>query len=424
MQKLKNKINNSAYLKNILILTSGSVIAQAIAICASPIVTRLYTSAQLGAYTLALSIISMFGPVICGRYEMSIVTAEDDSEIYNLIGLSSIITVVFSIFVAIGYTIYINNNLEIMEQLGYSSYVIILILIITGLTNILTSYNNRNKQYSIISSVTVIRSVVQYVCQIVLGLIKASSANLVFSNLICSIFGIKRQGKYLWKNRVNINTIRFREMKNCFFKYKKQLLFGAPASFMNLASYSILNFFITGLFGLGTFGYYSLSFRMLNLPLSIIGMNVSKVFFQKSSEELQSEGNYIKSLKKFSAFLALISIIMVIFLMLTAPFLFEIFFGEGWNVAGRYVVILAPMYGIRLIVSSVSTSLIVSQKQDSELVMQILFVISGIITYFICKEFQLPIENFLILISIIYSLVYVIFYLYIYKLSKGDKNYD
>ena len=343
MQRLKNKINNSAYLKNILILTSGSVIAQAIAICASPIVTRLYTSAQLGAYTLALSIISMFGPVICGRYEMSIVTAEDDSEIYNLIGLSSIITVVFSIFVAIGYTIYINNNLEIMEQLGYSSYVIILILIITGLTNILTSYNNRNKQYSIISSVTVIRSVVQYVCQIVLGLIKASSANLVFSNLICSIFGIKRQGKYLWKNRVNINTIRFREMKNCFFKYKKQLLFGAPASFMNLASYSILNFFITGLFGLGTFGYYSLSFRMLNLPLSIIGMNVSKVFFQKSSEELQSEGNYIKSLKKFSAFLALISIIMVIFLMLTAPFLFEIFFGEGWNVAGRYVVILAPM---------------------------------------------------------------------------------
>lgn len=58
-----------------------------------------------------------------------------------------------------------------------------------------------------------------------------------------------------------------------------------PAHFLNSASYSMLNFYITELFGLGILGYYSITYRILGIPLTLVSLNVSKVFFQRASEE-------------------------------------------------------------------------------------------------------------------------------------------
>lgn len=115
--------------------------------------------------------------------------------------------------------------------------------------------------------------------------------------------------------------------------------------------------------------------------------------------------------------MALVAIPMVIFLMLFAPKLFEIFFGEKWFRAGEFVRYLAPMFGVRLVVSALTPTMTISKKQNQELVMQGLFMISAISAYFICKN-RFEIETFLTLISIMYSVVYIVFYLLMFKFTK------
>jgi O-antigen/teichoic acid export membrane protein len=113
---------------------------------------------------------------------------------------------------------------------------------------------------------------------------------------------------------------------------------------------------------------------------------------------------------------------MVVILIFLGPYLFELVFGEGWYISGAFVRILAPMYGIRMIVSALTPALIISEKQRLELLIQSLFLISSIGSYVICKFRGFDINSFLILITITYSIIYIFFYAAIYRLSKQMQN--
>ncbi|WP_129738497.1 lipopolysaccharide biosynthesis protein [Massilimicrobiota timonensis] len=418
---MKKKIKlflGSNYFKSFLILSSSSILVQLLNLFISPILTRLYSSDQLGAYTLAISIISIVGPIICGRFDLSIVTSKNKIEEANLICLSFLFTILITFITAIWFIHYLIVNPNIYNHLGIYSFLVIFSLIITGISNILISYNNKNKQYKLISQVTLLRGCVQSFGQVLGGLFNFGSKGLVLAYFIGSCFGLKKQSTYLGMQRKMFKTVTRKNMLVVLKKYKKQLIFGTPSNFINGLSYSILNFFITSLYGLSTFGYYSLSYRMLGIPLTLIGSNMAKIFFQEASEEYNKTKKFRKSLKKNSVVISVISIFVTIVLILICPTLFPVIFGKEWINAGRYIVILAPMFGIRLIVSVFSAGLIVANKQNIELIYQCLFILFGGLCYFISKFYLLTINQFLILISISYSFVYILLYGYICIINK------
>ena len=99
----KDKIT---FIRSSLTLMSGSVVAQIFAVCFSPVITRLYSEVEIGEYTLVLTAVSMFGSVICLRYDMAIVPENDERNVYSLIKLCTILSFIFSLFVSVGYSIY------------------------------------------------------------------------------------------------------------------------------------------------------------------------------------------------------------------------------------------------------------------------------------------------------------------------------
>jgi O-antigen/teichoic acid export membrane protein len=156
------------------------------------------------------------------------------------------------------------------------------------------------------------------------------------------------------------------------------------------------------------------------LPLSLISSNASKIFFQDAYDEKCKKGGYRKSLLSFTYLLIGGSIPMVIVMMLFAPWIFEILFGMPWRVAGEFVVILAPMYGIRFVVSALTPALVISNKQNIDLFLSLGFIFWSLLSYFICKASNQTISTFLVFISITYSINYLLFYTVIFKLSKNN----
>ncbi|MCM3756324.1 oligosaccharide flippase family protein [Sporosarcina aquimarina] len=421
MNTLRKKLLDSQYFKYIYQLTIGSFLAQIITVIVAPIMTRLYTPEQIAIYTLILTLVAMFGPVLCGKYDQAIVAEENEKQVMQLIVGSLVFSFVFLIFITLGFKYYLSMNPQITEEVGGFAYLVIGILFLTALVNILTAYNNRHKEYKTISSVIVTRTIAQNIGIVILGLLKSGSIGLLVSQLLGMLVGFKRQGKHLFENRIQLKDVSFKGIKESLTKYRNLPIFSMPAHFINTTSYSVLNFFIIGLFGLAIFGFYSISYRILGLPLNLISINVSKVFFQKASEENQLTGNYSKSLKFVSLFLLCLSIPMVLILMILGPYVFEVVFGDGWDVAGVFVQILAPMYGVRFIVTALAPALIISGKQKAEFYMSNLFIVASVVSYTICKFKGWDIYIFLTLITVTYSVIYAIFYVYIYKLSKGTK---
>lgn len=419
--KINNSEKNKSFFKPIIQLASGSLIAQIITIVVSPISTRLYSTEELGTYTLLLTSVAIFGPILSLRYDTSIVTSRNKEEEFNLVFGSLIIGFVFSVLVTIGYSIYLNKN-GILSEIGNSLAILLFfLLIINCFINILSAYNNKNKEYKTLSQVYVSRTFFQNFFLVIFGIFKLGSLGLLLSQIIGSLVGLKKQLSTIIKEKELFKLVTLKGIKKILKTERKQFLFSTPATLLNTSSYSILNFFITGLFGIQVFGYYSMAYRILGLPLTLISTNMSKVFFQQAADEYKESGSYNTILKKYSVITALVAIPMVIGLMLFSPIIFEIFFGEGWGVSGEYIRILAPMFGIRLVVSTVSMSLIISQKQQVEFILQSSFIFVSISAYMLCKIFNYDEFSFFTIISILYSLIYIVFYLVIYKISKQKR---
>ena len=118
-----------------------------------------------------------------------------------------------------------------------------------------------------------------------------------------------------------------------------------------------------------------------------------------------------------------IAIPMVIVLIIIAPWAFGFFFGKGWETAGIYVRILAPMFGVRLIVSGLAPSMIISKKQVIDLIIQILFTLGTIIIFFVClHQGNIEVISFITIISILFSTVYILYFLIMFKFTKEKKR--
>lgn len=414
-----NRLKQSAFFKSIFQLAIGSIIAQVIVIIISPFITRVYTVEEMGYYALLLTITSIFGSVINWKYDFAIITCEDD-DLPSLLSLAVLVSVVSSFLVGLGliiYFVYISKEGIFSISL---IFLIVMLLVCIGFTNVLIAYNNRKKEYRLISNINVVRTTSQNLILLTFGFFKFGITGMVFSQIFGILFGIQKQLKSLKRDKLNIN-INFTNNFNMLKKYIKFPLYSLPANLTNNLSYSILNFFISALYGLKILGFYSMTFRILGLPLSLVSANVAKVFFRDAIEEKNKDGQFTKTLLKSTLFLSIIAIPMVIILMILGPFLFQLVFGKGWYIAGIYARILAPMFGVRLVVSALTPSFIIANKQNLELYFQILFLISSLLTYIVSNIFLLDIIQFLIIYSIINTLAYMLLYSSIYVISRGEK---
>lgn len=420
LQKRKIKMLKGTFFKSTMTLISGSVITQVLAICISPIMTRLYTENQIGEYTLILTAVTMFGSVICGRYDMSIVSAPSEKKMYALIKLSFSLTVILSAIVSIGYALYYSYLNEISMSFFQTSIWLFILLNFTGIGYILISYNNRNQDYKLMTSVNVIREFGKDIILVILGYFQVGTIGLLISQCAGVCLGLNRQAKKLKGKIKDIQKCTIYDMMDVAIEYKNQLIFSVPASFANSFSYSVLNIFVSNMYGLDMLGYYSMSFRMLGAPLSLVSANISKVFFERAAHEYNKKKNFRNIFIQTTGLLMFAAIPITLILMFFSPFLFELFFGVGWARAGEFVRYLAPMFGIRLVVSALSPAIIVCNKQKIELLLQALFFIASLGVYSICRG-RYGIDIFLSLISLLYSIIYIIYYFVMLKFSK-DKE--
>lgn len=74
----------SFYLKSILLLTSGSMLGQIIGFIGSMIMTRLYTTSEIGIMTTIVSISGIFAPVINARFDFALVKEQKEEYISRI----------------------------------------------------------------------------------------------------------------------------------------------------------------------------------------------------------------------------------------------------------------------------------------------------------------------------------------------------
>lgn len=408
----------SLYLRSILLLTSGSMLGQVIGFVGSMIMTRIYTDSEIGIMTTVVSFSGIFAPVINGRFDFALVKERRDKYIFALVKLSIYIGVVLSLFISLGSFIYF-TGIDGFISPFVSVVFVFFILVIQVFSNVFKSYNNNIGDFKTMTSVIVMRRFAEEVSMTVFGLLGWKAIGLLVSRVIGQYFGMKREIKNIKKKFINILSVQRKDMVEAYNIHKRQLYYSAPAALMNAGSYSLISLVIGKFFGLEVLGVYAISFAVLGLPLSVISGNVSKVYFSEASKEYAKKGVFNESTNKTLIFLILFGIILFFVMYYLFPMIVPFIYGDKYEMSGFMIRILSPMFAIRFVSSAINTGLVVCNKQNFELIIQLLFMISVALLAILCNYRFLSITTFLLGVSVSYSIVYLINLISICYFSKN-----
>ena len=414
--KIIDTISKSQFFRSVIVLMTGSMLAALIRFIATPVLTRLYSQEAMGAYAYLISISSIFMGVVNARYDVPIVTDDKDENVFPLIKLSLSIGLIVTFIASLVFTfIFVHNGKPL-----YWPFLFFFNVLSYSIINVLTAYNNRNKEYKVISSVGVIRRGTQYGLAIVLGFFLPYSICLLVPYVVGEYMGISRQIKPLRPHIREVFSVDYNQLKEVAKIHWKQSLFSTPALLANSLSYSLITIFMGNLYGMSTVGLYSISMTLLGVPLGLIGGNVAKVFMQKASVEFSKSGVYSRAFNSTFAFLVMIAIPMAMVMIFFGEPICSFIFGKQWAPAGVFIRILAPMFAVRFVTSALSPAFTIIKQQQLDLVLQLAFFASNLVSYFIAKSMGYGPDGFLSLISVLFTISYSVylFFLFIYSRKR------
>lgn len=416
---LKKILPKSEFSKNILTILTGATIAQAIPILVSPLLTRMYTPQDFGIFALYLSILTIISSVATGRYEMAIMLAEDEDEVVTIIKL--IATILFSVSTTIMVVVVLFGS-ELSLQLGNANlvqwlYFLPLSILTIGLYQMLTYLLIRYKQFKVVSSNKVFATATNSSLQIYIGYVFESAFGFIVGRLTSNIVAI-----ILVVKNTTIKKLIFKKNKSQIItiakKYNNFPLYDIPSTLVNTCSSQLPILFINKYFSTTLLGFYSLMNKVILMPISILSKSILDVFKQKASEDYLKQGNCVCIYKSTLKKLLILGVLPFSLLALFGPEIFSLIFGEKWRSAGEFAQILSPLMLLKFIVSPLSYTFYIADKQRVDLVGQVMIFVCTIGSMSI-GVFHNSISIALIYYSISVSVMYLIYLYLSYLYSKG-----
>ncbi|EJL6271209.1 lipopolysaccharide biosynthesis protein, partial [Vibrio cholerae] len=387
---------NKSFSKNVLTLMTGTGIAQAIPIAIIPILTRMFSPEDFGLLALYAACVSILGVVATGRYEIAIMLPKDDEDARLLLQLSMLFALFVSLLISIPISIW---NAQIAHFLGNEDiavwlYLVPVSVLFTGIYQALTYWNNRQKKFINTAVSRVNQSLFQGFAQTLLGFLQVSGG-LIWGQFI----GIVSGSIYLLKKDRNYKSLirksKINSIQKQGIKYHKFPTYGVWGALCDAGAVQMPVILLTKFYSNSVTGMFSLTFRVLNMPTSIISSAIAQVLFQKVVEISQTEPEKL-NLYIIKMFLLLFVIYLpaVPILFIWGENLFSIIFGNEWSQAGVYAGYLVIAIAVRFAVSPLSAVLGLEQNIKMGVLWQVLYLCTISITLYFSSS--LSIEDFLI----------------------------
>ena len=407
----------SEFSRNVLTLMTGTSIAQVIPIAASPILTRIYTPDDFGIFALFMSIVSIVSVFTTGRYELAIMLPKKDEEAIQILVLSCIITFGIS-FLTLLIVLLFNTqitNLLGNPEISFWLYLIPISVVLSGIFKSLNYWFNRKKNYKKLAGNKVLQSGSNSFFNLGLGFTGFGASGLIFGSIIGQalatsslLTGIYRMSKKMFEE---ISKIKILAVARRYIEFPK---YDVLATLANVSSNQLTHVFFNTIFNATTAGYFYFTQRIMGLPISFIAASIGDVFREEASRRFREYGNakniYISTLKK----LTLLSLVPTIILIFFAQDLFSFVFGDNWIVSGVYAQILAPMLFLKFISSPLSFMLYIGEKQQLNLIGNILFLLLTIFSFYYGNSALETVKY----LSISFSAVYIVYLLVSAKIAK------
>jgi O-antigen/teichoic acid export membrane protein len=361
----------SSFRGDVLRLVSGTAIAQAIGILAAPIVARLYAPEDYGIAATFISIVAIIGVVACLRYELSIVLPDNDREAANLFAISLLAAALVAALIAavIWFAGDSVKRLLPIPEIAQFLWLVPVAIFVTGTFLALNYWNSRTRHFTRLSVARVSSSLVTTSAQLGAGVTGfATGGSMIAANVGGQVVAVSFLGFRLIKSDSQFlaRNIRWREMLNGLKRYRKFPIYSTWSGLLNTASWQLPVLMLGAYFSPAVVGFYVLGFRLLQIPMNLVGGAVSQVFLQRAGEA-SNKGTLEPLVEGLFRRLVLVGMFPMLVLSLVGEHLYIIVFGENWAQAGIYTQILSIWAFVWFVSSPLARLFFVLGKQEFSL---------------------------------------------------------
>jgi O-antigen/teichoic acid export membrane protein len=394
--------------KNVGTVLAGAMGAQALPLMVAPLLTRMCTPAEMGAFSVWMGVIAVAAIGATLRIDNAMVIDHEEHQQIICFGVVAYSATVVAMLLTLCAVAARALDLSIAREMSWLG------LLTLGVGTWLAAYTRTTLTYA--TSHNLFGKAAQArvwgagtiaVSQVALLSAGLEGTGLLVGQLIGLGAGLLAAWLLLTPPPPSFGFKLNAEQRNYLIKHQAFWRFSLPSSLLNTLV-SQLPLFMVGLkHGAFAAGLFALTQRVLSAPVSLLAASILEVFKRQSMHEFQTTGNCREVYRYTFKALSLVGLGPSLILLLFAPQLFSWVFGETWREAGELVRIMAPLCFLNFIASPLSYVFVVAGKQKIDLVWQVaLFVMT--VTAFMSP---LSLRDSVLTYSIGYSLLYLV-YLY------------
>jgi len=415
-------------LKNILLLSTGTGIAQVIPMLASIVLARLYTHADYGDLSVFISVTGIVGVIATLRYELTVILPKKSNDARNLLALCLINSFLIGILTAI---IIIILSLFFKEKLPVSNfnwmYLVPVMVVCTGVYNSFDNWFNRVHGYKNMVSAKIILNGASALVRILLGFLSIS-LGLIYGTVIGNLFAIAAFA-YFFVKRDGLHSyllVSTEKIKKMFNEYKDFFKYSTPGSLLNAFGNIGLPLMIAFFYSKELAGIYFFSNNLIKQPLSILSTSISQVYKKEANViYIHTKNRLIPFTVKFQKALFILVFPTLLILSIWGGPVFGFLFGKTWVESGEIIKYFAIFILFNFNYSPVSSIADILRKQRFLLFFNLSNVLSQVLLLALFSNL-LTFRHMILVISIVGAIHYLYIDIYIKlhikKLIRNEKT--
>ena len=347
----------SGLLRSTLLLLAGGALAQALPLLLGPWLSRLYSPAEFGHYTVFAAVAVNLAVVACARFDFALPLVQEATQARDLMALCLRVLAGVALLTA-GVAVVLVTN-------GAPTYWLALPLTVAaaGAVQWLTLWATRAERFAALSASRFTQYGGAALIQVAAGAAQLGTAGLVMGPLLASsaALGWLRapvpQGGWrsLWRSGAAPGW------RAAARTHREFPLLNTPHAFAGALQDTLAVALLVAWTGEAAAGYWGFGLRYLKAPASLVGAAVSQALYPKLVHATPTEAR--AALRSVMGALALVAAPLVGVLLVWGPDLFAVAFGEPWREAGVLARALAPYIGLHFIAAPLAVATLAWRAQ-------------------------------------------------------------
>jgi O-antigen/teichoic acid export membrane protein len=321
----------------------SAAVAQALTAAFLPALTRLYSPADFGLFTVVQSIAGVCGPFAGFRYELAIVLARSNRMAAALLLLQWASVIGFSLAIAVVVAFLVSSDFAAIASLGPWIWSVPALVALTGVAQSVTYYLIRKSDFKQLGLMRIALAALASGLPLLATFRAAGFGGLIGAFLIATalsivmpILGLRTQFSKALVGAARRSTVR--RAAAAHFRFP---LYSMPYGIVGTLRERGILLLFAGLASAQAAGLIAIAMRLSFFPAAFFASALGPVIYREAAASPRNTAEFAHLLRRMMILLSIGLTPVAVLLWLHGESAFAVLLGESWREAGLYASVLA-----------------------------------------------------------------------------------